>query len=790
MTLPQGLLLVLDDYHVIESGAVDDALTFLVEHLPPHMHLVITTREDPALPIPRLRVRRQLTELRAADLRFTSSEAAEFLNGVMELRLSPEDIAALDARTEGWVAGLQLAALSMRGHQDVSGFIQAFAGDNRYIVDYLVEEVLQRQPEPVRRFLLQTSILERLSGPLCDAVIGDHPGETEGGARLEALQRGNFFLIPLDDKRQWYRYHHLFADVLHMHLMAEQPEQAPVLHRRASEWYEQNGSAANAVHHALSGADFERAADLIERAFPVMQQSRQEATLLSWLQALPDELLQNRPVLSVHYAGALLQNGQMEGVDARLRDAERWLDLPADHREQPVFVDEESFQRLHGSVALYHAAIVMARGDGASAMQYCREALSLAREDDDFLRGAASSLLGLACWTSGDLETAHRIYSDGMAYLQRIGFLSDVVGGCVTLADIRMTQGRLREAMSTYERGLQLATTQGGHVLRGAADMHVGMSELCRERNDLETAAEHLRNSKELGDLNGLPKNPSRWRVAMARLRQAQGDLAGAVELLDEAESLYNGDFSPDVRPVSALRARAWVAQGKLAEALGWAREQGLSAEDDLHYLREFEHITLARILLARSKSNRKDSSVREAIGLLERLLKGAEEGGRMSSVIEILVLQALAHQALKDIPPALVSLERALALAEPEGYARIFLDEGADIAKLLRAAMARGITPNYTSRLLDAWEAVHQGEYAPSLSASSSAAQPLIESLSHRELEVLRLFRTELSGPEIARELTIGLSTVRTHTKSLYSKLNVNSRRAAVKRGTELGLI
>src|SRR6266487_2156292 len=343
----QGFILILDDYHVIDAKPVDDALTFLVEHLPPQMHLVITTREDPALPIPRLRARRQLIELRAADLRFTPSEAAEFLNQVMGLNLSAEDVAVLETRTEGWIAGLQLAALSMQGHEDVSGFIQAFAGDHRHIVDYLVEEVLQRQPEPIRNFLLKTAILDRLNGPLCDAVTGQ-PG---GKARLETLQRGNFFVVPLDDKRHWYRYHHLFADVLHMHLMAEQPDQVPALHRRASEWYEQNGSSADAIRHALAGGDFERAADLVELASPAMSRNRQEAILLGWLQSLPDELLQYRPVLGVTYAHVLMASGELEGVEARLQDAERWLNTTADMGERPdassaemVVVDKEEFR--------------------------------------------------------------------------------------------------------------------------------------------------------------------------------------------------------------------------------------------------------------------------------------------------------------------------------------------------------------------------------------------------------------------------------------------------------------
>jgi LuxR family transcriptional regulator, maltose regulon positive regulatory protein len=396
-TLPDNFVLVLDDYHVIDAKPVVIALTYLVEHLPPQMHLVIATREDPQLPLARLRARSHLTELRAADLRFTTSEAAEFLNQVMGLSLSAADIAALEDRTEGWIAGLQLAALSMQGHQDVPGFIRAFAGDHRYIVDYLVEEVLQRQPEPVRSFLLQTSILDRLNGSLCDAVTG----QEEGSERLEALERGNFFVVPLDDKRHWYRYHHLFAEVLSAHLMAEQPDQVSRLHRRASEWYEQNGSAADAIRHALAAFDFARAADLVEMAVPAMLRSRQEATLLGWLKALPDELVHVRPVLSVGYAGALLVSGELEGVEARLRGAERWLDTTADRTElalapsaEMIVVDEAEFRRLPGSIAVYRAGQAQALGDVANTMKYARRALDLVPEDDHLGRGSAAALLG------------------------------------------------------------------------------------------------------------------------------------------------------------------------------------------------------------------------------------------------------------------------------------------------------------------------------------------------------------------------------------------------------------
>ena len=797
---PQPFTMVLDDYHVIDSKPIDQAITFLIDHLPIQMHLVIATREDPDLPLARLRARGRLTELRAADLRFIPAEAADFLGKVMGLTLTKEDIAALETRTEGWIAGLQLAALSIQGHKDVPGFIQSFAGDQRYIVDYLVEEVLERQPEVIRSFLLQTAILDRLNGPLCDAVTG----RSGGSAQLEALERGNFFIVPLDDRRHWYRYHHLFADVLHMHLMAEQPDLVPALHRRASEWYEQDGSPFDAIRHAFAAEDFERAATLVELAVPAISRNRQESALLGWLKSLPIELIRARPVLSVAYAHVLLDNGQVEGVGERLRDAERWLDTTADSPKQPgtpsaamVVVDDEAFRRLPGAIAVARAGLALARGDVAATVKYARRVLDLLPEDDHLNRGGVAGFLGLAAWTSGDLEAAHQAFSDGMAHLQVAGNLSDVIGGAVTLADIRMAQGRPREATRTYEQALQLAAAQGSPdpVLRGTADMHVGLSELHRERNDLHAATQNLLRSKELGEHTGFTQNRYRWHVAMARIREAQGDLDGALALLDEAELLYVSPFSPNVRPIPAMKARIWVAQGRFDEALDWARKQGVSADDNLSYLREFEHITLARILLARYRSDPAGFSMLEIMELLGRLLRAAEEGGRTASIIEILVLQALAHQAQGHLPAALIPLNRALALAEPEGYVRKFLDEGPPMAQLLLGAAARGMMPGYTGKLLAACQTEPQPVLAnpqagPDRSADNSplpdASRSLIEPLSQRELEILHLFQTDLSGPQIADQLVIALSTVRTHTKSIFSKLDVNNRRAAVKRAAK----
>jgi LuxR family maltose regulon positive regulatory protein len=813
-TIPDNFVLVLDDYHLIEAQPIDEALTFLLDHLPPQMHLVITTREDPQLPRARYRARGQLTELRASDLRFIPSEAAGFLNQVMGLNLSAEDIAALESRTEGWIAGLQMAALSMQGREDTASFIQAFTGSHHFILDYLVEEVLQRQPERVRSFLLKTAILDRLSGPLCDAVrfgYTETPSSSKGTAvtdqedgkvLLEALERGNLFVVPLDDKRQWYRYHHLFADVLQARAMEEQPNEVSGLHQRASEWYEQNDLPSDAVRHALAAEDFERAAGLVELAWPAMRRSRQEATVLGWVKVLPDELVQARPVLSVVYALALLDGGEWEAAEARLLDAERWLETATDMSVRPeapaperdvaemVVVDKEQFRSLLASIANARAYRAQALGDVSGTVTYARRALDLLPEGDYYERGTTAALLGLAYWTSGDLEAAHRSFADGLATIQKTGGILIVIGGTLILAAIKTAQGRLHEAVSTYEQSLQLATEQGKPVLQGTAELYLGLSELHRERGDLEGARQHLLRGEALGEQASLPGFEYLWCVAKARIKEAQGDLDGALALLHEAERLYYRSPIPDVRPIAALKARVWVAQGRLAEALGWVRERGLSVDDDLSYLREFEHVTLARVLIAQYRNDQVDGSIHEAMGLLERLLQAAEAGERIGSVIEILVLQALAHEAQGVIPPALVPLERALTLAEPEGYVRIFVDEGTPMARLLLEAAARGIMPDYTGKLLAAFEAGEQRSKGKSRLPTSPSPQPLIEPLSQRELEVLRLLKTELSGPEIARELMIALSTVRTHTKSVYSKLSVNNRRAAVKRATELDLI
>lgn len=799
-------VLVLDDYHVIQSQPIHEALAFLLDHLPPQLHLVIASREDPPLPLPRLRARSHLTEVRAADLRFAPGEAADFLTTAMGLHLAPEDVATLETRTEGWIAGLQLAALSMQGRADPASFIQAFAGNDRYIVDYLVSEVLQRQPEATRRYLLETAILDRLSGPLCDAVTGG----SGGTAMLEALERGNLFVTPLDAARRWYRYHHLFADVLRARLQAEYPGRALTLHRNASAWYAQAGAMADAVRHALAGEDAAQAADLVELAAPGLRRTRQEATLLRWCQAIPDATMRSRPVLSVNYASALLSCGELAGVEEWLRVAEQWLaQMPPDAPLEDVLsagmvvVDHDEFRRLPGQIAVYRAGQALMQGDLATTVTHARQALVLLAADDLMWRGAAAAILGLAAWTQGDLAGAYQSYAEGMARLHQAGYIPDAVVGAVTLADLRIAQGRLPEAQRLYEEALRLAASQDPPVLRGTADMHVGLSALAYEGNDLDAAARHLEISHELGEHAGFAQHPYRWRVGMARIHAARGDVDGALAHLQEAERRYAGDFSPNVRPVPALIARVWLAQGRLEEAAAWARAQGLAAADEPDYLREFSLLTLARLLLAQAAQEGRGPALDEARTLLGRLLEAAEAGERRGSVISILVVQALACQQRGDLPAARAALERALALAEPAGYVRTFVDEGHAMRDLLRQIAEP--SPAYASarRVLRAFpegpEAPGAPEAAPQPVTSQAAGltEPvaqrvagLPEPLTARELEVLRLIAAGLRNQEIADQLFISLPTVKRHVANAYGKLEVSHRTEAVARAQALHLL
>jgi LuxR family maltose regulon positive regulatory protein len=702
---PDDFNLVLDDYHLIDVKPANDLLSFLLEHMPPQMHVIITTREDPRLPLARFRARSQLTELRIKDLRFTPSEAAEFLNQVMGLNLSTDNIARLEENTEGWVAGLQMAALSMQGRDDVSGFIKAFTGDDRHIVDYLVEEVLLSQPEHVRSFLLETSILDRLSGTICDAVTG----KKDGKRMLEELERGNLFVFPLDDKRQWYRYHHLFAGVLKTRLMEEQPERILALHRQASEWYEQNGLLADAIRHALAAEDFEWAAGLIETVWPETNRYIQSAPWLGWVKVLPEELVRVRPVLNINYACALMDIGEMEAGEARLQQVEELLKTTediseiADASNSMVVVDKEQFRLIPATIASARAYLAGTLGDVAATIKYTKQNIDLLPEDDHYGREGATAMLGIAYITNGDLEAAYQTFEGSFEGMQKAGDIDDV-GGTFLLADIRIAQGRLSDAICLYERSLELIPKQGP-VPSGTAYLYLGLSKLYHEQGKPIIAEEYLLRGEEANKNSPYQLWQYRFILAQAQVAEDQGNLDGALELLNKAEALYYRNIIPEIRPLEALKVQIWIKQGKLNKVVDWVQMRGLTVDDDLSYTQEFEHLTLARVLITQFKREPSESYILKALGLLGRLLKAAEEGKRGGSVIDILILQALAHEAQDNIPHGLRPLERALTLAEPEGYLRTFVIEGKPMVQLLSAAIANKIMPYYISKLLAVFE-------------------------------------------------------------------------------------
>ncbi len=565
--LPNRIVLILDDYHLIEAQPIHEALGYLLEHLPPQLHLVIATREDPLIPLARLRARCQLSELRAADLRFSRSEAAEFLNQVMGLDLSAEDIAALEDRTEGWIAGLQLAAVSLQGHIDKSRLIQSFTGSNRFVLDYLIEDVLSQQPESLQDFILRTSILKRLTGPLCDAVCFDAAksptGQDDGQAILEMLDRANLFVVPLDNERRWYRYHHLFADLLRQRLRQTQPEQQPILHLRASEWYEDNGFTGQAIEHALRAEEFERAAVLAELAWREMHMSYGGITWLRWVEAMPDELVRARPVLSTGYGWSLIDTGDLEGADRRLEDAEQWLDANAMRNEKPkapssekVELNQEALRSLSGSIANARAYLTQALGDVAATEKYTQRALELLPEDDYFERGLSAVLTGFAYWSNGNLEAAHRAISEAIANMQMLGKIPFMISFTSYLADIMIAQGRLNEAKKTYLQLLDMAAEPGEPEIQETAVVHLGLSELFHEQGDLQTARRHLERSEELGELPTFPPWYRHWVHAQVRIKETDGDLDGIFKILNESGRLYYRHPIPDVRPLAALMAR------------------------------------------------------------------------------------------------------------------------------------------------------------------------------------------------------------------------------------------
>jgi LuxR family maltose regulon positive regulatory protein len=758
-------ILVLDDYHAITTPAIHEGLAFLLDHLPPSLHLVVATRADPPLPNTRLRARGQLTEVRIEDLRFTAEEAETFLNEVMELALLPEDVQTLEARTEGWAVGLQLAALSMQGRTDRHEFVQGFAGSHHYILEYLTEEVVRNQPEPVQQFLIQTSMLERLCGPLCEAVTG----ERESAALLARLQRSNLFLIPLDDEHRWYRYHRLFADLLRNRLRQQSsPAQIAALYRRASEWHELHGSLDEAIQYALTAEDYERAVQLLEENAIALTASAPHQ-LMSWVEALPDEQARRRPILSISRAWSATFSGQFDAVWPWLQAAQQAL--PPVH-ETPAF----EAQYLLGNIAALHAFLAERSGNMAQAIEFARQAGELLPEADTAIRVFVPYVLGRAYRAEGELAKAEKACAELERFGQSSGNVLVIALARCELATLRKIQGRLSEAERLYREFLEAEEKHGGPQFGAEAIVDVGWCDLLYEQNRLDEAqqrAEHVLDSLTQDPWWGAPTDFELVYTTLARVAHTKGDRQEAHGILDRAEQARRQyDVFPGFRSqIDTCRVRLWLAEGNLGEAVTWV-QQCQPGQGGSPLTRELEQAVLARVWLAQGESD-------EALQLLAQLAERAEVGGRRGRLVEILALQALVHQVQGDADQALAVLEKSLSLAEPQGYVRLFVDEGPQMAKLLRQAVSRGIARGYARKLL----AVLLESEPLSLPDTPS----LVEKLTRREIEVLQLIGQGYSNREIAAELVLSPNTVKRHTSNLYGKLGVNSRTQAIARAREL---
>ena len=785
------VLLVLDDYHLIDAQQVHGALEFLVEHLPPGLRLALASRSDPPLRLPRLRAGGQLAELRADDLRFSADEAAALLREAIDTELPGSAVAALAARTEGWAAGLQLAALSLRGQADPAGFVAAFSGSHRYVLDYLAEEVLDRQPEELRAFLLETSVLERLSGGLCDAVTG----RTDGQAMLEQVEWANLFLVPLDEVRGWWRYHHLFADLLRARLQQERPGRVAGLHRAAAAWHEQHGLADDAVQHALAAGDAAWSVRLVERHVDAFLLSSQGATIQRWLAALPADLIQSRPRLLLPQVVLALLSGRVEEGEGLLDAADRAVADTAggaDEPYEPVLGRATSlFANLPAIVAHEHAMLAVLRGDAERAIMFASQALANLGGDEWMLASHANGYRGLAEWLRGRLAEAELALSSSIGQWRAAGQPTMTAWGSHLLGQVQRARGDLDAAAGTYHQVLEMTEPPGHPGLPGAGAVHVGLAEVAYQRNELGTALRHLTEGIALCRQLNFTQPLAEGLATLAWIRQANGDPAGALEAMSEAEEVAPGlGVTGLLNPVPAQQARLQLAQGNLAAAARWARERGLGPDDDPGYPREREYLVLARVLLAQDRPD-------PALGLLERLHAAAATQGRTGSIIEIQALHALALAATGDEDAAVDELAQALVLACPQGYVRVFADEGAPMAALLARLVAAqkagqgaasGVPLGCLAKVLRAFA---EKEAAPGARRGAAAAVPgLADQLTARELDVLRLLAAGAPNPRIAKQLVVSLDTVKKHVSHLLGKLGAANRTEAVTRARELGLI
>ena len=763
--IPEEIILVLDDYHLIDAQTVHNALSFLIEHLPEQIHLVIATREDPPIPLARHRARGQLTELRAADLRFTSAEAAEFLNQVMELGLSKENIDALENRTEGWIAGLQLAAISIRGHDDATSRIESFTGSHRLVLDYLIEDVLDQQPEPIQHFLIQTSVLDQLTGSLCNALTG----QEEGQATLERLERANLFIVPLDDERRWYRYHHLFADLLRKRLDRTQPQETPSLHQRASQWFEENGYELEAFSHAAAANDIARAERLVEAGGMPLHFRGAMTPVLAWLEKLPRAVMDTRPSLWVLYASALTFIGHpVEQVEEILQAAEAAI---ARTTGEAGAGTNDKNRDLLGQTAALRAMLAVPQYRLNTILEQSRRALELLNPENLPVRTAATWTLGLAYQRRGDRAAASQAYTDTISISQASGNIMFTIAAATSQGQIQEAENELHLAAESYH---QARETSGEPPMPAAAEACLGLARIHYQWNDLATAENFgllsLRLARQMHNID----TPALCQALLARVKLAQGNTPGAAALLQEAIDFMHLHNHVDRLPeIAALQALLLLRQGDLAAAADLVERHDLP-------------LGMARAALAQGDSG-------AALSTLHSLRQAGDKGSQTKDSpaerLHILLLQALANHAHNQTAQAMDLLSEALALAEPGGHIRIFVDEGPLMAHLLYEARSRQIAPDYTSRLLAAFTVDEPGGPKPARS-HSLVDDEWVEPLSQREIEVLRLIAQGLTNQEVANRLYLSLNTVKVHTRNINAKLSVNSRTKAVARARALGIL
>ncbi len=763
--------LVFDDYHLVDARPIHDLMAFLLENLPQHMHMIMATRSDPPLPLARVRSQNLLTELRAADLSFGADETASLFQQSLNLQLSTEDIHLLEMRTEGWIAGLQLAALSLQGCKDPSSFIRAFKGDNRYIADYLLEEVLNRQPESLYNFLLQTSILGRLCGPLCDAVTGQQDGQQV----LNTLEKANLFVIPLDDERCWYRYHHLFADLLEQRLRNKQVDLMPELHSRASQWLAQNGFKNEEVDHAFLAQDYARAVELIEEIAEIDWDRARESRLLQWFKMLPDEKIDANPKLCIFYARELFKSGYMDDTEKKLRAAEQMLESTAS--------GDLNTEGLRGMIAVIRAYMSTRTGDLSRTIDFASQALKLLPQRDLNWRSVAATLLGMGYGPGRLIEQQHA-FGEAMEISKSAGniYYHIFAGSC--LGSTMAHRGKLKEAKDFSRQMLNLAIENGIEQTGIGGSLYGNLGMILCEWGDFDEGIRLIKKGIELSELGRDPVIVAVCQLSLLRAFMYRMDIFGALKLMENINERAGNFVLPSwiTNLISALNVFFWLGSGNLNAALQWAQERGLSIDDKLDGLYEVEYLALAHILIAQNKLD-------EADHLLQRLVENATAAGRVYMLIEMRLLRISIFMLKADTPAALAELKSALALGEHGGFIMIFVSKGKPVADLLEEILA------VKKRDHDAIQAGFSLPYAQKIMSAFKTVMPpkpegLVDPISEREMEVLHLIAAGLSNSEIAEKLFISLNTVKTHTKNINSKLDVNSRIKAVARAKELGLL